>query len=118
MPVLPFTGKGSQGKADDAPSVDQGGGGGDDGGDMEARISKLEALAEKTGARLAAIETRLTKIEMRSENVPTKAELAEATGSLEGKIGDAKASIIMWVVGTVLLAQVIAPVLKKLGWIT
>lgn len=86
--------------------------------EMHARIAKLESTAEKIGERLTAIETRLTKMETRSDTFATKADVADAKGSLGEKIGDAKASIIMWVVGTVLLAQVIAPVLKKLGWIT
>lgn len=75
---------------------------------MEARVSKLEALVEKTGERLGAIETRLTKIELLmdgfTKHYATKADLAEA-----------KSSIIMWVVSAILLAQLLPPILKKFG---
>ncbi len=66
---------------------------------MQTRVAKLEALAEKTDACLHAIERDLAV--MRAE---TKAQIAEA-----------KNSIIMWVVGAILLAQVLPAVLKKLG---
>jgi len=84
--------------------------GGGDGtiGDMEARVAKLEAVAEKTGERLAAIDLRLAKLETRIDEglraFATKADVAEA-----------KNSVIMWVVSAILLAQVLPAVLKKLG---
>lgn len=78
----------------------------DDG--MEARVAKLESLAEKTGERLNAIDLRLARIEARQEeftkHYATKADLTEA-----------KNSIIMWVVSAILLAQVLPPLLKKFG---
>lgn len=66
---------------------------------MDARIAKLEAIAEKTDTRLHAIEKDLAV--MRAE---TKAQIAEA-----------KNSIIMWVVSAILLAQLLPALLKKLG---
>lgn len=76
--------------------------------DMEARVAKLEALAEKTGERLIAIDLRLAKIEGKqdefSKHYATKADLTEA-----------KNSIIMWVVSAILLAQVLPAILKKFG---
>lgn len=83
--------------------VDPPSGGGDDGG-MEARVAKLESLAEKTSERLAAIDLRLTKLETRSESFATKSD-----------VSDAKASIIMWVVSAILLAQLLPALLKKFG---
>ena len=68
--------------------VDPPGGGGHD-GDMEARVAKLEQLAEKTGERLASIDTHIAKIETRSEGFATKADLHDATLKLTH-----------WVVGT------------------
>lgn len=85
------------------PPVDAGGGPPYD-GDMDARVTKLESLAEKTGERLAAIDTRLTKIETRSESFATKTD-----------VSDAKSSIIMWVVSAILLAQLLPAILRSLG---
>lgn len=72
-----------------------------DNDDMEARIEKLEALAEKTGDRLAALERDVAVIK---SNYSTKAD-----------VSDAKNSIIMWVVSAILLAQLLPPLLKKFG---
>lgn len=75
--------------------------GGGDNGDMEARVAKLEALAEKTGERLAALDRDVAIIK---SNYATKADIAEA-----------KNSIIMWVVSAILLAQLLPALLKKFG---
>lgn len=72
-----------------------------DNGDMEARVAKLESLAEKTSERLTAIEKDVAVIK---SNYATKADIAEA-----------KNSIIMWVVSAILLAQLLPPILKKFG---
>ena len=75
---------------------------------MEARVTKLETLAEKTGERLVAIEkdTAIIKSQMDSftKHYATKADLTEA-----------KNSIIMWVVSAILLAQLLPALLKKFG---
>lgn len=88
-------------------AIDPPGGGGDDGG-MEARVTKLEALAEKTSERLTGIDLRLAKIEAKQDeftkHYATKADLT-----------DAKNSIIMWVVSAILLAQLLPAILKKFG---
>lgn len=72
-----------------------------DNGNMEARVAKLEALAEKTSERLNAIEKDVAVIK---SNYATKADIAEA-----------KNSIIMWVVSAILLAQLLPAILKKFG---
>lgn len=72
-----------------------------DNGDMEARIAKLEALAEKTGDRLTSIERDVAVIK---SNYSTKADVAEA-----------KNGVIMWVVSAILLAQLLPAILKKFG---
>lgn len=75
---------------------------------MEARVAKLEAIAEKTGERLAQIDVRLNRIESKQDeftkHYATKADLT-----------DAKNSIIMWVVGAILFAQLLPAILKKIG---
>lgn len=83
--------------------------------DMETRVAKLEALAEKTGERLESISTRLTVLETRAGTFATKEDLARIEGSLLAKIAESKNSIIMWVVSAILLAQLLPAVLKKLG---
>ena len=68
---------------------------------MEARISKLEALTEKTGERMIALERDVAVIK---SNYATKADVSEA-----------KNSIIMWVVSAIFLAQLLPTLLKHLG---
>lgn len=67
---------------------------------MEARVAKLEALAEKMDERLSRVDERLARIEVKQDDFTkhyaTKADLVEA-----------KNSIILWVVGAVILAQVV-----------
>lgn len=70
-------------------------------GDMESRVAKLETIAEKTSERLAALDRDVAVIK---SNYATKSDIAEA-----------KNSIIMWVVSAILLAQLLPPLLKKLG---
>lgn len=90
------------------PPIDQGNGGGDNGG-MEARVTRLEAAAQDTRERLARIETRL-------EHIDGKIHSEMATkDSMKAAIADAKNSIIMWVVSAVLLAQMLPALLKKFG---
>jgi hypothetical protein len=72
--------------------VDPPAGGGDDGG-MEARIDKLEQIAEKTSDRLAAIERDLAVIK---SNYATKEDMHKEFGALQWKL-----------FGVVVLAQLI-----------
>lgn len=67
--------------------------------DMEPRIAKLEALTEKTDARLYVIEK----------------DLAVIRAEMKAHIAEAKNSIIMWVVSAILLAQLLPALLKKFG---
>lgn len=68
---------------------------------MEARIAKLEVIADKTMERLGALERDVAVIK---SNYATKAD-----------ISDAKNSIVMWVVSAILLAQLLPGLLKKFG---
>lgn len=68
---------------------------------MEARIAKLEALADKTMERLGTLERDVAVIK---SNYATKADISEA-----------KNSIVMWVVSAILLAQLLPGLLKKFG---
>jgi hypothetical protein len=72
-----------------------------EGSQMEARVAKLEVLAEKTVERLGALERDVAVIK---SNYATKADVAEA-----------KNSVIMWVVSAILLAQLLPALLKKFG---
>jgi hypothetical protein len=88
-------------------SVDNHGGPPHD-GDMEARVTKLESLAEKTEKDLGEIRIDLVKmggkLEEFTKYYATKADVTEA-----------KNSIIMWVVSAILLAQLMPALLKKFG---
>ena len=72
-------------------------------GGMQARIQKLETLAEKTGEQLRAIEKDVALIRQKQDeftkHYATKADLT-----------DAKNSIIVWVVGAIFLAQLLPTV--------
>jgi hypothetical protein len=80
--------------------LDTGGGPPDD-GNMEQRIAKLEAMADRTGDRLGSLDRDIAVIK---SNYATKAD-----------VSDAKNSIIMWVVSAIFLAQLIPALLKKIG---
>lgn len=81
-------------------------------GDMQARVAKLEAAAEKSGERLAVIERDLAVIK---SNYATKEDVAALRGEIKAAVAEAKNSIIMWVVSAILLAQLLPALLKKLG---
>lgn len=87
--------------------LDKGGEPPDD-GRMEARVAKLESLAEKTEKDLSEIRLDLVKVNGKMEEFSryyaTKADVMEA-----------KNSIIMWVVSAILLAQLLPALLKKFG---
>lgn len=83
-----------------------------DNGDMEPRVAKLEALAEKTNDRLVAIERDVAIIK---SNYATKEDIAALRGEMKTAVAEAKNSIIMWVVSAILLAQLLPSILKKLG---
>lgn len=80
-----------------------------DNGDMEARVAKLEQIAEKTRESLASLDTRLTRLETRSEQFATREDVVKA-----------KHETVMWIVGAAVLTQLIPTLLallKGLGWI-
>lgn len=72
----------------------------DDGG-MEARVQKLELIAEKTSERLGAIEKDVAVLLSRSDGFATKADLHQAIDAQTWKF-------VTWVtgMGAVLVAAV------------
>ena len=82
-----------------------GGGEPPDNAAMDARVARLESLAQDTRERLTRVESRLDNIDRNlSSHYATKADLTEA-----------KNSIIMWVVSAIFLAQLLPALLKKFG---
>ncbi|MBM2884067.1 hypothetical protein JFK97_06655 [Chromobacterium phragmitis] len=65
-------------------------------GDMEARISKLEAIAETTRDRLAGVETRLTVIE---QAMATKEDLHLLRADLHKEINAQTWKLVTFVCG-------------------
>jgi hypothetical protein len=68
-----------------ARAIDNGGGGGNDGG-MEARLAALEAANLETRDRLTRIETRL-------DATATRSDLADLKGDLVGLKGEMQAAL-------------------------
>jgi hypothetical protein len=68
---------------------------------MEARIAKLETLADKAVERLGTLERDVAVIK---SNYATRSDISEA-----------KNSVVMWVVSAILLAQLLPALLKKFG---
>jgi hypothetical protein len=68
---------------------------------MEARIARLEALADKLVERLVALERDAAVIK---SNYATRADILNA-----------RSSIVMWLVSAILLAQVLPTLLQKFG---
>lgn len=82
-----------------------------DNGDMEARVSKLESIAEKTSERLAAIDKDLAVMK---SNYATREDVQSA----KTVVAEAKNSVIMWVVGAIFIAQILPAlpgILRSLG---
>lgn len=79
---------------------------------MDQRVAKLEALAEKSGERLGAIEKDVAVIKVDLASFKQEAFRAFAT---KADVSEAKNSIIMWVVSAILLAQLLPALLKKFG---
>jgi hypothetical protein len=75
----------------------QGSGEPPDNGAMEARVAKLESLAEKTSERLVSIETRLTRMEANQDDFAkhyaTKEDMALLKADLHKSLGDLQKTI-------------------------
>ncbi len=67
---------------------------------MEHRIARLESFADKAGERLASIERDVAVVK---SNYATREDVQSAKTA----IADAKNSIILWIVSTVILVQVV-----------
>ncbi len=72
----------------------------EDNGKMEHRIARLESFADKAGERLASIERDVAVVK---SNYATREDVQSAKTA----IADAKNSIILWIVSTVILVQVV-----------
>jgi ABC-type metal ion transport system substrate-binding protein len=81
--------------------------------DINDRVDRLEAIAEKTSERLLALERDVAIIK---SNYATKADLAQLRAELKVDIAEAKVSIIMWVVTAIFLAQLLPALLKRYGF--
>lgn len=79
---------------------------------MEARVAKLEVIAEKASERLVAIDKDLALI--KGDLASFKQE-AFRTLATKADLAEAKNSIIMWVVSAIFLAQLLPALLKKFG---
>lgn len=72
-----------------------------DNGDMDARVTKLEASLQQLQLDAAVIKS----------NYASKEDIAK----LEAKMNEGLNRVIMWVVGSIFLAQLLPAILKKFG---
>ena len=83
---------------------------------MEDRVAKLEsemaAIKLDLGILKATVATKADLAEVKAE---TKAAVAEVKADTKAAIAEAKNAIIVWVVGSVFLAQLLPGLLRKLG---
>ena len=70
-----------------------GGGGGSDDGDMEARVRRLEELAEKTVARLTSIELANARLE---EKLDARLPTLATQGDLHREMRDQTWKLVTW----------------------
>jgi hypothetical protein len=91
-------------KQEDRPPFDVGGGP-PYGGNVEARLTKLEADVAEIKIDLAVLKAICA----------TKSDIAEVKAETKAGLAEAKASIIMWVVSAIFLAQLLPALLKKFG---
>lgn len=78
-------------------------------GTMEARVAKLEADITAIKVDLAVIKANgASKSDIADLRAATKIDIADVKTS----VADAKSAIVMWVVGAIILAQVLPSLLK------
>jgi hypothetical protein len=79
-------------------TVDKGGGPPDDPG-MEARIKKLEEMADQTRTELRTIDTRLVRIETRFDTCATKEDIAKLGVAMQSEINAQTWKLVSFVCG-------------------
>ncbi|MPQ57583.1 hypothetical protein [Duganella sp. FT27W] len=83
---------------------------------MEHRVTKLESEMEAIKLDLGILKaTVATKADLAEVKAETKAAVAEVKADTKAAIAEAKNAIIVWVVGSVFLAQLLPGLLRKLG---
>jgi len=83
---------------------------------MEQRVTKLEFEMEAIKLDLGILKaTVATKADLAEVKAETKAAVAEVKADTKAAIAEAKNAIIVWVVGSVFLAQLLPGLLRKLG---
>ncbi|TYQ19671.1 UNVERIFIED_ORG: hypothetical protein JN05_01038 [Zoogloea ramigera] len=87
---------------------------------MEQRVTKLEfemeAIKLDLGILKATVATKTDLAEAIAKvNADTRSSIAEVKAETKAGIAEAKNTIIVWVVGSVFLAQLLPGLLRKLG---
>jgi len=83
---------------------------------MEHRVTKLESEMEAIKLDLGILKaTVATKADLAEVRAEAKAAVADVKAETKAAIAEAKNAIIVWVVGSVFLAQLLPGLLRKLG---
>lgn len=83
---------------------------------MDARVSRLETDVAAIKLDIAVIKaTGATKSDIADLRAETQSDIAALRAEMNASIGEAKNSIIMWVVSAIFLAQLLPMLLQRLA---
>lgn len=78
-------------------------------------MTKMSAQLASVDRRLGLVEERVTGLDARVKVVEQDLAVIKSNYATKADVSDAKVSIIMWIVATVLFAQLIPQLIKAFG---
>lgn len=81
----------------------------------KGEMTKMSAQLASVDRRLGLVEERVTGLDARVKVVEQDLAVIKSNYATKADVSDAKVSIIMWIVATVLFAQLIPQLIKAFG---